>query len=321
MKKSIRVFSFILCAIIFSSCKDEIVLTGDFDQKYVLTCILRGDSVNHIATLTRTYMPDGIQPLQDTTAKSVRGASITIKHKGLEYLFSEAAKPRIDTSRYKSPIHYYYLKDFKPEKQQTVEINAVMPDGSILKSSIQIPLDPVFDFANSDDTIPEENKNEITVIWNHSSSNLMFDNRLAIIYYIKEGEEFRRYTKYVPFKYGISGGEEAAVYGDPSFEKYSTYNLDIIKRAMEEISAGDPDKSKYYIANAVFQLFMFDQGLTSYFITSNYLDTFSIRLDEIDGSNIEGGYGIFGWYNYKETNLALSAGFIREFGYNPYTGR
>ncbi|MFH1197516.1 MAG: DUF4249 family protein [bacterium] len=316
-----RLFKMILALgffVLLISCEEDFEVKSELEQGYVLTCIIRGDSNYHVATLSRTYNQFGITPWQDATDKAIKGAKIILNQRNIEYEFLEGFKARKDTARYKFPVSYYYLENFEPEREQIIEITAELEGGTVLKAETQIPKSPTFNLSESDTKIPSEDESEILVFWDYDFVDILFDPRINIIYYKKEAGEFVQHIKQVPLGFQSIDGTEVEYYSSPTFQHSVEFNISVFDKAMKEISGDDPDKENYYISNTFIQLYTYDKNLSSYFITSNYLDPYSIRLDEIDGSNVDGGYGIFGSFLYQEYEMSITASYIRSFGYVPF---
>ena len=64
------------------------------------------------------------------------------------------------------------------------------------------------------------------------------------------------------------------------------------------------------------ELYVFDRNLSGYYASVGKIgDSFSIRLDEIDFSNVEGGFGVFGSYISQKLAIAFDEEYINSFGY------
>ncbi len=86
---------------------------------------------------------------------------------------------------------------------------------------------------------------------------------------------------------------------------------------MLQVSNGD-DKSNYKFLYIDLELLIFDQFLAGYISTTNgFLDNLSIRLDEPNYTNISGGLGIFGAYQYNDFQITLSNDYLSNLGYTP----
>jgi hypothetical protein len=95
--------------------------------------------------------------------------------------------------------------------------------------------------------------------------------------------------------------------------------LDAISRALEEISAGDPNKDNYNILQSpAFELIALDLNLSRYVSSTNQtFDDLTVTVNESDFTNIEGGLGVFGSYTKKKYNrIKFQPGYIESFGYN-----
>jgi len=58
--------------------------------------------------------------------------------------------------------------------------------------------------------------------------------------------------------------------------------------------------------------------LSKYYNSTNRsLDTYSVKLNETDYSNITNGYGIFGAYVRKYAGIRFTHAYIESFGYTP----
>jgi hypothetical protein len=85
---------------------------------------------------------------------------------------------------------------------------------------------------------------------------------------------------------------------------------------MKEISGDDPNKDHYIILTAIIDLLVFDRNLSGYYSSvASISDEFSIRLDEIDFSNIDGGFGVFGSYYKQSFVLFFDKLYVESFGY------
>ena len=86
---------------------------------------------------------------------------------------------------------------------------------------------------------------------------------------------------------------------------------------MLQVSNGD-DKSNYRFLRIDFELLIFDQFLAGYISTTNwFFDNLSIRLYEPNYTNINGGLGIFGAYEFNVFQIALSSQYLDKLGYIP----
>ncbi|MBN1301094.1 MAG: DUF4249 family protein [Melioribacteraceae bacterium] len=314
MKKLTAIFFMILLII---ACDEDFEIKSEFTENYVLTCIIDAGSPYQVATITRSYDVEGYDPFSNTEDKYIQGAEVSLSVGWADYQFKDSSATRSDTSRYRIPVKFYYTNEMMDADGWDISIEALLPDGKRLSSSTRVPQKVIFDSENSTSIIQTGNDPIVYVNWERrEEEQFIFDPRLKIIYYKFENGIKQRFEKKVPIRILQNRNEEVLVYSSPSYRSFITYTNEVIDRAMHEIAGDDPDKGNYYIGNAVLELFTFDRFLSSYFIELLSLDRFSIRLDQIDYNNVEGGLGVFGAFVKQSYEMNFNTAFIRSFGYN-----
>ena len=132
------------------------------------------------------------------------------------------------------------------------------------------------------------------------------------------GEIFEK-TKVVPVKYVGQNGNLIPVFPSPIAAPTIVYQLDAVKKALDEISAGDPDKTNYTIFEKIsFNVTAYDLPASKYISsTGGSFDDLTVSVDVSDYTNIDGGFGLFGSYFKKNyTKLRFLQSYIESFGYN-----
>ena len=314
MKKNLLLFIYFTSMLISFSCDNSINPKASFKEQYVLNCFIRGDSSAQIATLSKTYDVSGFDPNSNNIDPSISGAQVYLKWNKKFYLLRDSSIVRTDTSRYKTPIKFYYTKAFIPLQNDSIEISAIPVPGVLLKSKTKMPNN--VSFGNS----PWLIKGDETVIdikWTAYDLNVYYLPRLKVIYQKRNEVPLVIHTFEVPLSYTSANGLENPVYPGlspaPSIE-YIRTNID---QAMLNVSSGDL-KNNYRFLRIDLELLIFDQFLAGYISTTNgFLDNLSIRLDEPNYTNINGGLGIFGAYEYNVLNIAISDEYLDNLGYTP----
>ena len=74
--KKLKILLFTFIVIIHFSCEENFSPIGDFEEKYTLNCIIRGDNRFQTATLTKTYFGDGKDAYSNTEDPAVKDAII-----------------------------------------------------------------------------------------------------------------------------------------------------------------------------------------------------------------------------------------------------
>jgi len=306
---TIAFFTFIL-----NSCEENFSPKADYQEKYILYSIINTDSSIQTAVLERSYDVEGYDPYLNTTDPSIQGADIRIRQGDNVFFMRDTSTVRTDTSRYNSAmVHFYYADDFLLKGSDSLEIIATLSNGKRLYS-ITGHANSVEFSKESDRVLPPEEKDYYSFIWNGPVSSRWYLPKF-IFYYVKDGV---RYSKEVPITYTIENGKWVAVYPGIMNNNIIRFQNSALDSALAQISLGDPNKSSYKIFGGVFTLLIFNESISNYYSTTNgYLDDFTVRIDEADYTNIEGGLGIFGAFKKQFTGATFTEQYIKSFGYTP----
>lgn len=324
MKKiifSALIFSSVL---ISSGCKDDSFdPKGEFKDKYILTCILRSDTTVQTAILSGSYNVQGFDPLENKTDPAIENADIRMWIGDSVYVFKAGETPRADTSRYNSPLKYYYAKNVMLYSQKKTEITAVLSNGKRLHAVTTIPNPVSGDAANAEETIPPSGRNYVLISWfPNANPKTFYYPRFSLIYLKIENGIPVRYVKRLPVRYVNSGGGKfAPVYATPTNNTSYVIEMDAINRTMEEISAGDPNKKNYVVLTMMAEIMTMDDNLSAYYSASKTFDNgFSVKLDQTDFTNVEGGLGVFASFANTKCAIRPNKDYVNSFGYKTKLG-
>lgn len=313
MKKLFALLTILLAAL---SCEDNFNPFGELKDEYVLNCIINGDTTFHTATITRSYMIENYDPYSNATDPNVVGAKIRIWSGDSTALFRDTSVARPTPTQYKIPYHVYYTKNFQPFVDKNLEIEAILPSGKKLSAST-IPPNPIaFDYCES--FIPSKKNSTINFRWNGGVLNQSYITRLSI-YYLKVVGNERIFNQFVvPLRYDKVNNVTYAIYPRVSNDNFMMLEMSTISEAMQLISEGDSQKKNYEIIGAFFEVMALDKNLSAYYnATARSMDAYSVKLDEVDYTNVSKGYGIFGMYLKDHWNLYFSHSYVESFGYVP----
>lgn len=313
----IKVF---ICTFIISlsfilySCEQNVDPKAPFRERYIFNLIIRGDTSYQIATLTTNYTVAGIDPYENQVDPSIKNADIRIWYKDEVYKMRDTTISRQDTSRYKSPLNFYYLTNFKPVSETPVDIKVELNNGRILTAFTKIP--SKLNIDSVDLNIPSDDKPNFSYVWKNNLEGNYYSYRFRFFYTVNEGNKVIWYIKEVPLTYIKSGDKYNPFFPTISKNTAVFYDNSSLDSAMVQISKDDWDKSKYEIKRAEFEVLIFDKPLSDYYSsTHGYLDDYSIRVDESDYTNINGGYGIFASYLNQKIVVKFKEKYVRAFGY------
>lgn len=305
-------------SIIFLSCEEDFNPFGEYREKYVFTCILKNDEQFQLAFLSHSYNPGGFDPYKNTIDPAIAGADVRVWYNDSVFVFRDTTAERTDTSRYKTPLHFYYSDKFNIQYQKPIELEVLLPNGRRLKSSSITPAEIDFDDA-SEVLVPPDGKDFLEFLWNEHDDGTMFHCYMAVRYRQNVNGEILEKEKEIPLRYVISNGEEVPVYPKPFTPIGIVYQLDAVAKTLEEISAGDPNKQNYSVyEKLIFEVAAYDLNASRYVSSiSGSVDDLTVSENVSDYTNIEGGLGIFGSCSKKNyERLRFLESYIHSFGYN-----
>ncbi len=310
-------------AVLFISCDDNVNPKAGFKEEYVLNCVLNADSNYQIATISKSYDVDGYDPNTNTNDPFIKGAFVKVYYRDSVFIFKDTSIVRSPNSKYTTPINFYYNKKLKPSSYSTLKIEALLPNGKKLTATTESFFLNILFFSKTIESYPPINANRITFSWDKISgdkfeSTIYFAPELAIVYSKFENEKWNRYYKKVPIRYTENSPDKPPIYPEISVGKNSvSFDTLAFGVALREIEKDVSKRKNYKIEKALFRLLILDKNLAAYYsLQKTFLDEFSVRVNQPDFTNINGGLGIFGIYAIKQTDIQIETNYILKFGYN-----
>ena len=315
MKKYGILFFIIYFALINYSCNNTFDPNAPFRERYALTGIMRSDTTLQIVTLSRSYEPgDGYNPLTNTQDPAILGAEVNLWYRDTLYPMRDTTIARVDTSRYKDSVHCYYVNNLIPEEDQYVDIEALLPNGRLLQSSTKLPLVNPYNFfdQNSDKTIPPTSKDFIYVSW-ASQPGIIYSPRIYITYYPIGSTKEMEWQ--VPLFFVNESGKQVPVFSNQSKTTFVNVDMGTIAQYLNEIPQGG-NKKDYSIAGLKVEVVVYDLNLSTYYLSlQTGQNAFTVRLDNPDFTNIQGGYGIFASYVRTDFKLKFTYDYLKAMGF------
>lgn len=313
MKSILLYIAIAIFAIISNSCEENFSPKADYQEKYILYSIINTDSSVQTAVLQRSYDVEGYDPNKNTTDPFIQGADIRIRQGDNVFFMHDTSTTRTDTSRYNTPVHFYYMDNFYLQGSDSLEIIATLPNGKKLYGITALAANVEFS-ESSDHTLPPDETDYFSFVWNGPISSRWYLPKFTF-YYVKDGI---RYHKDVPSDYKFENGNWIAVYPEITNNNIIRFKNSALDSALSKISQGDPDKSSYKIFGGILTLLVFDENISNYYSSTNgFLDDFTIQIDEADYTNIKGGFGVFGTFKKQVTGAIFKEEYIKSFGYLP----
>jgi hypothetical protein len=320
MRKFLLYSGFIITSVLFLSCEENLNPYGELKDRYILTCLVRGDTTFQSATLTRDYQVSDMNGYSNNTDPNIKGAVIRIwSGNDKVAILRDTTITRPEGDPYQTPYSAYYTKSFMPDSQSQLLIEAILPNGKRLTATTTTPLPIEINYSRCDLLIPSLTTDKIQIGWYSVKQNPVYIVR-ATIHYYKNYSDGRKVSKIyeIPQQYVQYNGGYTPVYPKPTSGGGYVTDMAAISRAMQLISEGDSDKASYEIVGCLFEILSLDQPLSTYYnSTVRGSDTFSIKLTTTDYTNIQGGYGIFGVYTKQRVVSYFRHSYLQSFGYTP----
>ncbi|HSL89618.1 MAG TPA: hypothetical protein VK870_09970 [Ignavibacteriaceae bacterium] len=317
MKK--RFFASILVlSILLISCEDNFSPFGSYNEKYVLTCILNSDTTFQTATLSSSYFTGTFNPDDKVEDRSIKFADIRVWYEDSVYLFKDTMVVETDALNNSSVKNFYFNDRFKIAFNKPIEIEVLLENGKRLKAKSQTPKDIAFK-SNSSVLIPPVSGNLINIFWTNGNNSSFYQPKLFFKYSKKVNDVVTFYEAEIPYYFTSINGSEKAVYPPASNKLSIVYNMDVIAKTLNNLSKDEPENVTISVYEKLyFTLSILDQNLSRYASsTSKSFNALTVRVNENEYTNIEGGLGIFGSYiNKIYDRLRFQSTYIESFGYN-----
>lgn len=315
MRKIFFIVHVILLLLIISGCEENFSPKGDFEENFALTCIIRGDTSLQIASLFSSYMVDGYDPAVNDINPAYFGADIRLWYRDTVYVFEEN---RIyNPYNPDSIFHYYYLDKFKPvDKGELLEIEATLKNGKRLKASCYTPGSLEFDFQKTSSILPPVNTNNFNVFWTSEDVDNFYIGRLKIKYFENtvDSSVVQRWL-YLPVRLVDNNGESIPIYPVVSKARVISYNMNAVNYAFQDLSEKFSEGNITVSTLGIIEVLSLEKNLSHYYASILEDNKYTVRVNESDYSNVEGGFGIFGSLNKETRSIRIQPDYISSFGF------
>ena len=295
------------------SCNDVVNPNAPFRERFILNGIMRNDTSYQVVTLSHSYQPDNFDPLNYKEDPAIINAEVNIYYKAKLFHMRDTSIARTDTSRYTTPLHFYYNDQLKPEPNEDIEIDAILPNGLLLQSLTTTPNVPEQHFfdLSSDTLIPNKDRTAIKISWPGLDGNI-FAPDLYIVYFING--DATEYHKKLPLYY--NDGSDEPIYASPSKNHMIYLDMATIEKTLFDIPPKGADRANYSVTAIRIDLLVYDKFISTYYSSIKQgLDGFTVKLDIPDYTNIKGGFGVFGSVFKTSFYIKFNFGYIKSLGF------
>jgi len=159
---------------------------------------------------------------------------------------------------------------------------------------------------------------KIVLKYSKNSTVKGFLHHYYVDFYLKEGNNIlRSYRVEVPSKIDITNNDKDTLKSYPSLTKLTDheYSYSSLFTVLDAYRPND-SKIKLVVKKSVAMVLSLDPNLYNYVSTiKGFSDPYSVRLDQINFSNISNGYGIFGGIALDSVTEKIPPFIIQGFGF------
>lgn len=312
MRKLIFILALLISAFLVS-CEDSFSPYAPFTADYILNGIIRGDTSYQVITLSKSYQPDGPDPLGYKQDPAITGARIEIYYDNMVFALRDSSITRMDTIHFNTPFSFYYLKDFKPGINKKISIKAFLPDGTSLEASTITPSISFADFIREDNfgyDFPPDTGRSLIIRWNDKGP-YSYDPDINLNYKVDGDSVLHKIA--LPLRYDERG---APVYSMPERDNFIVIDTSSIGKTLGALVAKYGGKSGIKIKNITMDLLVYDEDLSAYYSSLEFgLNGFTVRIDDPDFTNVKGGLGIFGSYVSTRFTTDIDDQYLKKLGF------
>jgi len=309
MSRSSLAFIAVLGFLAFiAGCNHPFSPKGPYTDNMVVYGILTNRSDTQYVRVYSTYNPPGVDPLAQASDNALGGAGVVVTGGAGPFQFVEKTTPRLDKSRYTDDILAYASFPFPLEAGKTYALSVTTKDLGGVSATVTVPKRGRIQFLNAYvlNGGGSEDENIVVYGWiRELTYGVMM--QLHLFYDVLEGNSWVTHRQEMP-SVRLTYLDGSKLYLFPVMRRRMSSGL---IKDKEESEMFVFDKKAYFektgeilgsypvgtvhIKRALLVLTQADRDLYAYTKRVNgFEDSFSIRTDLPDYTNISGGHGIFG---------------------------
>jgi hypothetical protein len=313
MKTKLLIILLILLPLI-QSCDESFNPYADYKQNYGVACILRSDTTLQIATVSNSYLSDE-QNVSQPSLIFEKGADVRVWLGDSVYKFKDTM---VVSGENGDSISCYFNNSFSIIPNQDIQLEILLSSGKRLKALSRTPSDITFK-NTSEVIIPPVGKNLVQIFWNSAGQYNYYLPQLKIKCETIENGLKKVFYRELPKSLSVSNGVTYPIYPSSNSSASAVYDMNAINWYLEKFADSLSNPSEVSIHQTLeFDVLIFDIEISRYIsVSRSSINNLSIRFDEGEYTNIEGGLGIFGsQIRKKYSRLKFLEPFISSKGFN-----
>jgi hypothetical protein len=275
-------------------CDETFNPNGPYQERMVVFAVLSTRSDTQYVRVHTTY-PVSNDPMSVSTETRVPDAQVMIIQGRNEFLFRDTTLKRNDTLRYTTDINAYVSYLLHLEPNLPYELSVTSPSlGKVTSRAVSLYKGNMY--IENPPRRHEPDADMVAVVTPVAPIRALIV-RLYLDYDVLIGNVWARQRIEVPRDVRPETGEfvypKPIPHGQPGTDRI-TFGLSAYGAILAQLDNQFPNGA-LRLVQAVFVLTELDDAFYAYYSTVNgFPDSGTIRLDEPDYTNIQGGFGVFG---------------------------
>lgn len=315
MKQVERVLMTLAAAFLVIACEDSIDPGDRFEPRMVVYSILSTVTDTQYVRVYSNYNPANFDPATNTIDRAIRNASVQISDGIQSFVFRDTSLARQDTSRYKDSIAAYVCYGFKPQPGSSYVLTVTSTTHGTVTHTTQLP-------GNS--SLQIGTYQVLVNPWCYSSMTPTLNFTVfppgaayAAKFMIEYEEQYPTGTLIkqieVPARVQlINAFLEIYRSSYPQILKRETAGIKQLTSRWERgayaygIDQINGFAYNHRMRRVIFYVIQYNLEWYKYYSsTRTFQDSYSVRLDEPDFSNIPGGLGLFAGFSVDSVSVPL----------------
>jgi hypothetical protein len=290
-------------------CNQPFSPRGPFERKLVIFSVLATNRNEQFVRVSTNYDVSGFDPNENTTDPALKDATVSILSEGKTYTLRDTVLPRPENERYKTPIICYVARPFNVTYGRAYELQVVSPALGTARASLTVPEQSYVVLGAAGEEYldrppppppPRTPDLAITIYGNFSKWAAGYVLRSFLRYEVLKDTVWATEELEVPMVHAVDSVAGIIQVRYPTVDRVQgsryavAFMVGAYRWALKDIlTRRIPNRVIFRLAR--FQMTQLDGNLYKYYKTVNaFEDKGSIRLDQPDYSNINGGAGLFG---------------------------
>ena len=300
---------------LFGSCDSSFDPRGPFLDRLVVYGVLTPTNQTHYVRIFSTYNPPGLNPLDNTSSNQISSAVVSLAFDTSTLALRDTVVPRDDPGRYTDSVKAFVASPLSIVRGRTYSLTVNSPVYGILTASTRVPGTGVMDIDIDSRyalTTPSEARADISIFVAPSPSTEGHAVRVFVEYELPVANPGVILTEEIPLE--ITNYQDCTHF-DAEYphvrrrelvggRELWTFRLENYRRALIRILKIHEgvviDFRRVYV-----ELVQADEHLYKYYsLVNGFQDQFTIRVDQPNYTNINGGLGLFGSFASDTTIIS-----------------